>query len=362
MKEQRDNKKNAARRVLTSEEAGEWFLRLQAGELSGADRREYLRWLKQFPEHVEEMLALKRLHALLTRLQLAAPRGLGSTAGASSGKTVPPVARPGNERIVFLGMQRLRVAALALSFIIVAGIVLAVALTAPGNLIETAPGEWLTHTLDDGTQLRVGPRTRLRVRLVEERRTVSLEEGEAVFDVAKDPARPFVVVNEHATARAVGTRFGVARLGKRTVVTVEEGKVEVTRNRPFNLFHPLSTLEASPAVVLLANQQVSVSASGPEAVRQVDARRELAWAARELIVENEPLPNVVALLNRRNELQIELQGQQLTAVHISGRFAADDPEAFVKLLASLSPLRVERVSRDLVRLIEVEPEAAPLEE
>lgn len=76
MTEQCDNKKNVDRRVLISEEASEWFLRLQAGGVSAAERREYLQWLKRSPEHVKEMLVLGRLHRLLTRMPLSATSDL----------------------------------------------------------------------------------------------------------------------------------------------------------------------------------------------------------------------------------------------------------------------------------------------
>ncbi|NWO96327.1 FecR domain-containing protein, partial [Escherichia coli] len=59
-----------------------------------------------------------------------------------------------------------------------------------------------------------------------EARRVALLNGEAQFDVVKDPARPFIVTAGDVTVRAVGTRFSVWRLGEdRTRVVVAEGIV-----------------------------------------------------------------------------------------------------------------------------------------
>ena len=59
--------------------------------------------------------------------------------------------------------------------------------------IETQASEWRSLTLNDGSFVSVGPHTQLRDRFGERQRLLSLSSGEALFQVAKDPSRPFIV-------------------------------------------------------------------------------------------------------------------------------------------------------------------------
>ena len=210
--------------------------------------------------------------------------------------------------------------------------------------IETQASEWRSLTLTDGSQVSVGPRTQLRNRFGGQQRLVRLSQGEALFQVAKDMARPFIVDAELAVVRATGTRFGVERREQEVVVTVEEGTVLVTNGHG-----------GTSSVALAAGDQVTVSGRWPPAIERVNTARELAWSNRRLVFESDTLSAAAAEFNRRNRVQIVVD-PTLGARQVRGSFQADDPVSFAESIAIARKAVIVRQSRDVIRL---QPSAAP---
>lgn len=131
--------------------------------------------------------------------------------------------------------------------------------------VETHAGDWQTLQLTDGSTVRMGPRTQLSFSFGDDHRSVSLTQGEAYFEVAKDPARPFTVKSDSVDVRAVGTAFSVARLNREAIVTVKNGVVSVSRDH------------TADVAIMSAGEQASVTGdSGPFVRKQIDPAREFA--------------------------------------------------------------------------------------
>lgn len=205
----------------------------------------------------------------------------------------------------------------------------------PDYLVETGASEWQSLALIDGSSVDAGPHTRLRHEFESGRRVICLLRGEAVFRVAEDTARPFIVEAGSVFVRATGTKFGVQRLSEQVVVTVLDGTVVVTRPE-----------SSSTMVTVGAGEQVSGSALWPAAVRRVDAARELAWANRQLIFESATVAEIVDALNRRNRLQIDVE-PVLAARAVYGVFEANDRESFVRSLATTRDVVWQRTGDSL---------------
>ena len=97
---------------------------------------------------------------------------------------------------------------------------------------STASGEQRTLLLQDGSRVTLNTRTRLTVRLARHEREIDLQQGEAFFEIAKDPSRPFTVHTSLGSARAVGTRFNVYLGTDHLSVTTEQGTVLVESPLP----------------------------------------------------------------------------------------------------------------------------------
>lgn len=113
-----------------------------------------------------------------------------------------------------------------------------------GILYETALGEHRTVVLDDGSRVDLNTATHLTVHLSRDRRAVALETGEVLFEVAPDPARPFVVTAGALRIRDIGTRFDVDRRPERVTVAVLEGRVQI--DAELERYHPIRIVFADP--------------------------------------------------------------------------------------------------------------------
>ena len=95
-----------------------------------------------------------------------------------------------------------------------------------GNgIYETRIGEQNSITLVDGSVIQLNTDSHIQVNYEKNQRSIVLMAGEAHFEVAKDPSRPFVVKAGDGMVRAVGTAFTVRINPEALKVIVTEGKV-----------------------------------------------------------------------------------------------------------------------------------------
>ena len=349
------------RRQQASEAAAEWWVRLQADDMSRREREQFVDWLRESPLHVAGMLEIARVHDVLHRFQgwsrVASP---DISENATDASTVVPFPAHAASTVGFGGKRTLkhpwRVALIAASLLVVTAGVAWLQLRSGWQVIETERGERREVALADGSVLEVGPETLLRVALTERQRLVRLEHGATLFHVAKNTRRPFFVAANHTLVRAVGTAFGVEDRAQAVVVTVAEGKVAVQRNRDLSLtaneVAPPSAGAEPISFILTAGQQLAVPRTGRiGAVRRVDSERELAWAAGRLAFTDEEVGAVVEQFNRYNRLQLVVADEQLAHRTVSGVFDASDPESFIAFVTSVAPVRIVRRDDQTITLL-----------
>lgn len=339
------------RRHHAALEAAEWILRLQEPKVPRSERAEYVRWLRESPLHLGQMLRVSHIHSELVVFPYwseIAPAHDCSGGGAVvelSGVRGPPIKE---SRPVGCGGFGYWISALAAAIAI-----LSVALAYFGyfgyhRTIDTEAGQRLTVTLRDGSVVRVSPETTLRVSFTKNERRVVLSRGEALFLVAKDPAKPFLVETNRTRVQAVGTAFSVEHRYDSVIVIVEEGRVAVTQAPSEPPLAPAPT-RAVAEISLDADQQIIVPPGGSIGqVRKVDSHRELAWADGHLVFDHDSVAAVVRQFNRFNRVQIKVLDPQLAARQVSAVFSVSDPEAFVTFLEAVANIRVEHPAWNMI--------------
>jgi len=197
---------------------------------------------------------------------------------------------------------------------------------------DTGTGEQRTAALDDGSRVALNTGSHITVKFGRDERQVSLDQGEALFDVAHDAARPFVVRAGEERIKALGTSFVVRRDGDRVRVTLLRGKVEVVRTgeRPRLL------------AVLAPGERVSVTPQTPPVLDRPALDAVTAWRRGELLFRDTPLSEAVAEVNRYGKEHVVVNDARLAALPISGVFSTDDPAEFAAAVAQLHGLRVRR--------------------
>jgi|LauGreDrversion4_1035100.scaffolds.fasta_scaffold04192_3 transmembrane sensor len=209
----------------------------------------------------------------------------------------------------------------------------------------TAPTRQQQVALVDGSVMNLNVSTDVQVALTPAARRVTLTAGEAHFAVAHDTARPFIVTAGGVSIRAVGTAFSV-RLGDHGVeVLVTEGKVEITRDDADST--PAPALPAAHPLLVAGERTVILrdAANTAAAIERVSTdalQAAVRWHSQVMTFTNLPLSDAVTLFNRRNVPQLVLADAALGERKIGGTFAADQVEAFVRLLAQDGEITVER--------------------
>jgi len=236
------------------------------------------------------------------------------------------------------------------------------------------------RTLPDGSTVELNAGADIAVLFTERERGVRLLRGEALFEVTKDPFKPFVVTAGTVSVRAVGTAFAVRHQDKHVNVLVTEGTVAVDRVEPapaLSSAAPAKTerdgvvdpkdvavipaargegTRRSEPVYIDFGRQVAIPVDGVElpslpvkALSADEVAAALAWRDRRIEFNQAQLPDVVSLLNRQNALQIQIVSPGLGKRSITGVFWSDDPEGFVRLLESGFGVKAQRVG-DTIRL------------
>ena len=208
---------------------------------------------------------------------------------------------------------------------------------------ETGIGETKVVPLEDGSLVTLNTQSKITVAYSPERRDINLVNGEALFDVAKDKERPFVVLAGGTQVRAVGTSFTVKLVPNEPVqVLVREGVVEV--KRPDVPTAPSMRIAAGSQALAPDNAPIVAASLTPSEVDKV-----LAWRIGRIVFEGETLHKAVADFARYSDTRIIIDDPAVSNMTITGLFVSNDPIGFAKAVAQSLNLHA-RVSAGEVHL------------
>jgi|KBSSwiStaDraftv2_1062776.scaffolds.fasta_scaffold16285_3 transmembrane sensor len=319
-------------------EAALWVVRHRDGVLADAEQHEFDAWVRADPRHRGAFVRLSAVSVDLQRLT-ALSTGKWPDPDSSFAAYSPPHLS-----------RRWAIAAGVAS--LVAGSGAWLTWRSQGEKYVSGVGELRQVSLADGSSMTLNTDTEARVRFSNSAREIQLTRGEAHFEVAKDPVRPFVVRSDGLTVTAIGTAFSVRADRGRVDVTVTEGVVELVQA------DTTSAVVAEPHRRVSANQRAIVTAARPVEVRPIEheeAERRLAWRAGMVAFNGEPLAEAVAEVNRHNRRRIVIEDPALAGRPVIGMFRANDIETFAHTAAAAMGGRVVEEG-DLIRL-----EAKPAE-
>jgi transmembrane sensor len=331
---------------------------------SPGDEMRFVAWLKESPRNVRDFLLMLSLDCALERVDAERLHSIEALIRKVDQRVTPLTLRPAPAAAAAAGRsRRLRRAALAAG-VLVAAVGALFWYAHPGFLgfheFETATGEQRTFELEDGSVVSLNTHSRVAVRLTAHAREVRLLRGEALFHVAHDPSRPFLVSTEDAVVQAVGTQFDVYRRDDGTVVAVLEGRVNVTTAAAApaasgSAAAPVAgrgTPRAAAVRSLGASQEAQVSHEGSVSIREVNNVSDtVAWRERRLIFRDQTLGQIVGEFNRYRTQPIRLEGNGVSERIYTGVFDADDANSLLQVLARDPALAVEREGEaTLVRL------------
>jgi len=341
------------------DEAAEWFVEINEDEPDIATRQRFHAWLMLSPEHVRAYLKVLPIWedgAHLDGEGNGDPQALVAWAREINNVVPLEAQRPdGGEPLQMrreLEAHEIRAVRPVLSrYVAIAASALLVILCTwfyiQRGTYATGIGEQRFITLADGSKIELNSRSRLKVRLTERERSIDLLEGQALFQVAKDGTRPFVVRSGNTWVRAVGTQFDVYRKAAGTIVTVVEGRVSI--KQPSQFLFPMLEKKGATAheVFLTAGEQLTVSPAVKPKAKRADVAVATAWTQQRLVFSKTPLTEVAEEFNRYNERRLIIESGGLKAFNISGTFSSTDPASLIRFLRAQSGVHVTEAGSEI---------------
>jgi transmembrane sensor len=381
-----DNMVEFPDREMIEQEAAQWLVRLDNDKLlDPAELQSFKDWINRSPLHREELIGLSEFWSgqSLAALPIRLEQLCYETSARHESEP---------ERSWSLGRWA-SVAALlfvGLCIALVSGTHWLPGATQPSDfstaLYATAVGQQRTLTLPDGSMISLNTNSQVKVDYNHEYRNIQLLQGEAHFDVAKQPGRPFRVYAGRGRVQAVGTAFTVYfRSNDDVDVAVTEGTVAlavltesdiadkksltsatetsipseepIPKSSELYLKFPvdeLGVLEAGQATTILVADKSQVEAGkkldGVKNITQEELVRRSAWRSGLLVFSGHSLEEVVKEMGRYTTLSIEIVDPELKTVRIGGRFSMDSTTALFNALEANFGLRVTQLDYNRVQI------------
>lgn len=384
------------------EEASEWIVRHRSDTLDADAKQRFDAWLRQSPQHVcaylemssvwestaelgpngsadaNELIALARADSNVFPLGATAPSSVRGTEAA----TVHGDSEQSRESDRMRNGRRKNptlLLSIAAALLVVIGI--GGWLYLQRGVYATAIGEQRRIALIDGSSVELNARSKIRIHYTDRERSIDLLQGQALFRVAKDPSRPFIVESNGTRVRAVGTQFDVYKRSTGTVVTVVEGRVAVltampdTQSRdpertlrephgsgadsehttgadpPSNSARAITSASldvSDPAAVYLsAGEQLLVTPKIRPLPKVANIEVATAWTQQRLVFDFSALVEVAEEFNRYNQRRLVIDDPGLHRLQISGSFSSTDPTLLLRFLRSQPGITVSETSREI---------------
>ena len=329
------------------QEACDWFVQLREATDDSGIVAEWLAWCASDPLNREMFERVRMDWVALGPLQedtpaAADPRPMPSAVSGNSGR------RRRAAMLKAAGIAALS-ACLGALWLIRFGSPMQ---TARVSNLSTTLTERRNVRLEDGSLVEIAGDSLLEVRMYPQKRDIVLLRGEAYFNVAHDPLRPFVVRTGSLNVRAVGTRFDVRTSDTRVVVAVEEGVVEVEPpqdavatvgaifsklrrvNRNLPALTPLqpTSIRSGQEMAVVPDQELQILPIEPTAVA--------SWREGRLRFAREPLKSVIASIRAESGKQIELADPDLAELRFTGTVFSSGVDAWVMALPAVFPVTV----------------------
>jgi transmembrane sensor len=318
-------------------EAARWHARLGADDCTDFDRAQFQRWRASSRRHADAYESVSDFSRRLDRMadvdgQL---RAMADEAFAMGADDEPGSASSGRWDPRSKATRRWMVPATLAASIVVAFIGVRIggyfATSAPPLSYSSSEQTRRDVTLADGSVAHLDVDSEIHVSFSSGHRDITLVNGRALFEVAHDASRPFVVSAGQSRTTALGTHFQVQRESEHVLVTLTEGSVAVTGN----------PAQSSWSEKLMPGEQISLSTDGHvREKRAVDTQAVTSWSRGRLAFRGTPLAEALQEVNRYGHRKVRLGDPDLAELPVDGNFIAGETDLIVSAFAAALPLRI----------------------
>lgn len=345
------------------QEACSWLARMDSDGLSPVEEVEFNKWVRQSDAHKNEIAKLSRVWDNIEDANLI---------------DIHPDSAPQQQHMVVAQEFETTnyVSKTIFKFFVSAAATLLICLSIglflhfhDQNQFKSTNGKYATDIggqqtvqLSDGTEVRLNTNTLIEVNYYDGKRNIHLYKGEAHFDVAHDPEKPFTVKARKGDVRALGTVFSVRVKNDRVNVIVEEGKVRIRANDFADQINSTVTTatEIKPekqeleqkekdkktVVVASAGKNVIFGEQEIESIIQEEKEeieRKFSWHQGMLAFDDEPLSDVIEEVSRYTSNKIIIADPKIRTLRVGGYYPIGKIQAIFDALELNLGLQIKKV-------------------
>jgi len=302
------------------EQAGEWLQRKRYWkDWSEGDQQQLDAWLAESMLHSVAYWRLEAALERVERLSVLRPQKFER-------RPAQPARSP---------LRSLRAVA-ALAVVGIVGVTAAISLRSEprGQTYSTAPGGHTVIKLTDGSSIELNTNTIIHTDVGADRRYVSIERGEAYFDIVHNAAHPFMVDVSGHRITDIGTKFVVRKKAQSVELTLVEGRASIASMQPGTQAH--SAILTPGEVAIATADSLSIEQKSPVVVT-----KELSWRHGMLVFDGAPLSSVAAELNRYGHEKLVVEGDDVKKLTIDASVPTNNVRAFTRVARDVFGLHVE---------------------
>jgi transmembrane sensor len=335
-----------------NQQAIDWLITLRADNISDEDMHDFADWLSQDATHAAAFAEAEDMFNDMVAAGTNLRQKLSKTVEASKPKPTQAI-----EPVVAANSAKMRRQTkqmkhwLAIPLALAATLLIAVLGVMPkqAHLFDaylsdyhTGTGELREIQLTDGSHLLLNTNSAVSVDYQDSLRVIELHHGQVRFTVAKDAKRPFEVHSGNLSVRALGTVFEVYQQESGGIsVTVQEHAVSAR----LSALDESSPLEQAQPVVINEGQQLHyLGGNSLPAPQSSDISQLSAWQQQKLFINDRPLSEAIAELNRYRIGRIVVPDVKLNNQRITGVFSLVNPDETLHTLRTALALQETRLA------------------
>lgn len=345
---------------LLESEALAWIAQLNGDEVSEKDLAAFREWVNRSPAHQKEIQELSELWSELNMLTVMDDSILQADRVSKQLRNRHSL-KQWRGRLALPALTGAMAMAALLAFPMMIQVQNETS-TYQANVnvplvFKTTKGENQVHSLEDGSIITLNTDSHIEVNFTKDQRDVRLLKGEALFSVAHDAGRPFLVFADDGIVRAVGTEFSVHLTNGAIDVLVSEGSVEISTLKPTKPTASLTKISTGRGKVAslgiikaghTARMKASTASIANLSTEAIDA--ELSWRTGRLEFTGEVLEAAIAEYTRYTDLNIIISDPQLKEIRLGGSFPTGETDLFFKTLELQFGIQVNRADERNVYL------------
>lgn len=313
-----------------STQAAYWIAKLDGGLPKPEVFKDFMRWKTADPKHAEAYKELSLVWSTANKMQAEAEEANVAPLPASSNHA-PVSSDPQSDHMAFaLRMSFAASLIIGICLLVVSGWQSSPLMDEQSLQLHTLVGEQQRMQLSDGSELVLNTDSLARVEFNPDERRVYLTRGEAHFEIAHNPDRPFKVYTPLGNVRAVGTAFSVDLSQQEFSVTVTDGRIAVSSAEQ------MGRQKNQPLALADAGQQVTLVNQEPQvrSLSNAEMEKQTAWQQGLLVFDGEPLTQVIEQLSRYTDRDIVIADPGIADLKIGGQFRTNEIDGVLDALSN----------------------------